>query len=110
PQHTIDRHRNVHPNWRGRNCVADLCKSNPVPSDPHTRFMSWGLWASAAFDYPVDTRGYTWSASAALDLGDWSARGGIFLEPKEANGMDFGWDVTRARGIAGEGERWWELG
>jgi len=94
----------------GRISTPDVVDSNPVSSDPHTRFMSWGLWASAAFDYPADTRGYTWGASAALDLGDWSARGGIFLEPKEANGMDFEWDVTRARGIAVEGERRWKLG
>jgi high affinity Mn2+ porin len=94
----------------GRFTTTDVIDANPVSNDPHTRFMSWGLWASAAFDYPADTRGYTWGASAALDLGDWSARAGIFLEPKEANGTDFEWDVTRARGIAFEGERRWSIG
>jgi high affinity Mn2+ porin len=91
----------------GRFSTPDVVDANPVASDSHTRFMSWGLWASAAFDYPADTRGYTWGASAALDLGDWSARTGVFLEPTEANGMDFEWDITRARGIAAEGERRW---
>jgi high affinity Mn2+ porin len=93
----------------GRFATTDVIDANPVSNDPHTGFMSWGLWASAAFDYPADTRGYTWGLSAALDLGDWSARGGIFLEPTEANGADFEWDVTRARGIAVEGERRWSI-
>jgi high affinity Mn2+ porin len=94
----------------GRFSTTDVIDANPVSNDPHTRFMSWGLWASAAFDYPADTRGYTWGATAALDLGDWSARAGVFLEPTEANGMDFEWDITRARGIAAEAERRWSWG
>jgi high affinity Mn2+ porin len=105
-----DRDRDALTLMVGRFTTTDVIDSNPVSNDPHTRFMSWGLWASAAFDYPADTRGYTWGASAALDLGDWSARAGIFLEPKEANGMDFEWDITRARGIAFEGERRWNIG
>jgi high affinity Mn2+ porin len=94
----------------GRVSTTDLLDANPVSNDPHTRFMSWGLWASAAFDYPADTRGYTWGAAVALDLGDWSARTGIFLEPLVANGMDFEWNVFRAQGIAVEGERRWSWG
>jgi high affinity Mn2+ porin len=94
----------------GRVSTTDLLDANPVSNDPHTRFMSWGLWASAAFDYPADTRGYTWGAAVALDLGDWSARTGIFLEPLVANGMDFEWNVFRAQGIAAEGERRWSWG
>lgn len=91
----------------GRVSTTDVLDANPLSNDPHTRFMSWGLWASAAYDYPADTRGYTWGAVASLDLADWSARGGIFLEPQVANGMDFEWNVVRARGIAAEGERRW---
>jgi len=34
-------------------------------------------------------------------------RGGVFLEPKVANGMDLEWDLSRARGLAAEGERRW---
>jgi high affinity Mn2+ porin len=91
----------------GRFSTTDVVDANPVPNDPHTRFMSWGLWASAAYDYPADTRGYTWGAAATLDLDEWSARAGIFLEPTVANGGDFEWDVLKARGIAAEGERRW---
>ena len=91
----------------GRVSTTDVLDTNPVSNDPHTSFMSWGLWASAAFDYPADTRGYTWGAVASLDVADWSARSGIFLEPQVANGTEFDWNVARARGIAAEGERRW---
>jgi high affinity Mn2+ porin len=94
----------------GKFSTTDLVDSNPFSSDPHTRFTSWGLWASAAYDYPADTRGYTWGVTADLSVAAWSVRGGIFLEPTTANGLALEWDVTRARGIAVEVERRWDLG
>src|SRR5256714_6131937 len=88
----------------GKVAVPDFMDAVPLANDPHTRFMSWGLWASAAYDYPADTRGYTWGAAADLSIDWWSARAGIFLEPKSANGLAMEWDVSRARGLAAEGE------
>ncbi|HUJ26078.1 MAG TPA: carbohydrate porin [Myxococcales bacterium] len=94
----------------GRIAVTDFVDSVPLSNDPHTRFMSWGLWASAAYDYPADTRGYTWGVAADYTRGDWSGRLGAFLEPKTANGLDLEWNVTRARGLVAEGERRFEHG
>jgi high affinity Mn2+ porin len=88
----------------GKMATTDVVDSNPLSSDPHTRFTSWGLWASAAYDYPADVRGYTWGAAADLALGRWSARGGIFLEPKVANGAQMEWRIAKARGLVAEGE------
>jgi len=89
----------------GKVAVPDFFDNVPVSNDPHTRFMSWGLWASAGYDYPADTRGYTWGAAADLSVDVWSARAGMFLEPKTANGMDLEWNVLRARGVVAEVER-----
>ena len=86
----------------GKLSVPDFVDNVLYSSDPHTRFMSWGLWASAAYDYPADTRGYTWGATVDLSIDWWSARAGIFLEPKSANGMQLEWDVRRARGLVAE--------
>ncbi len=94
----------------GKLAVIDTFDNVPVSNDPHTRFMSWGLWASAAYDYPADTRGYTWGIAADWPIGDWSARAGVFLEPKTANGMAMQWDVTSSRGLVGEVERRWQGG
>ncbi len=89
----------------GKFSVTDVFDNIPYANDPHTRFMSWGLWASAAYDYPADTRGYTWGLAAEATAGDFSARAGIFLEPKFANGIAMEWDVGKARGLVAEVER-----
>jgi high affinity Mn2+ porin len=86
----------------GRVAVPDFVDDVPLSNDPHTRFMSWGLWASAAYDYPADTRGYTWGIAADLTMDWWSARAGFFLEPKSANGTPMEWDVSKARGLVAE--------
>jgi high affinity Mn2+ porin len=88
----------------GKMATTNVFDIVPVSSDPHTRFMSWGLWASAAYDYPADTHGYTYGAAADLSLGNWSFRAGIFLEPKSANGNDMELNILKARGIVGEVE------
>lgn len=94
----------------GKLAVLDVVDRVAPASDPHTQFSSFGLWASAAYDHPADTRGYTWGAAADLTLGSWSARAGIFLEPTTANGRTLDWRVTRARGLVAEIERRFTLG
>src|SRR5512138_3710401 len=94
----------------GKMATTDVVDSNPLSSDPHTRFTSWGLWASAAYDYPADVRGYTWGAAADLSVGRWSLRGGVFLEPTVANGPELDWRVDEARGLALEGEARFAIG
>jgi len=93
----------------GKIATTDIVDDNPVSNDPHARFSSWGLWASAAYDYPADTRGYTCGAAADLSIGWWSVRAGLFLEPKVANGMELEWDVTKARGVVAEVEARYDL-
>jgi len=88
----------------GKVATTDFIDSNPLSNDPHTGFMSWGLWASAAYDYPADTRGYTWGLAADLTNDWWSARLGMFLEPKVANAEDLEWDISKARGLVAEYE------
>jgi high affinity Mn2+ porin len=88
----------------GKVAVPDFVDSVSVSNDPHTRFMSWGLFASAAYDYPADTRGYTWGVAADLSLDAWSLRAGMFLEPKEANQLALEWRVGKARGAVAEVE------
>ncbi len=86
----------------GKVATTDFVDRVPFASDPHTQLMSWGLWASAAYDYPADTRGYTFGAAVDCSIDWWSVRAGAFLEPKTANGMDLEWDVGKAGGVVGE--------
>ncbi len=94
----------------GKVATTDFVDRVPFASDPHTQFMSWGLWASAGYDYPADTRGYTYGAAADLSIDWWSVRAGAFLEPKTANGMELEWDVAKAHGLVGEFEGRYTLG
>jgi len=94
----------------GKVTTTDFVDSNPVSNDPHTGFMSWGLWASGAYDYPADTRGYTFGAAADLTMGWWSVRAGTFLEPTTANGDNMQFDYFKARGLVAEFEGRYVLG
>jgi len=88
----------------GKLSTPDLFDNVPQSNDPHTRFMSWGLWASAAYDYPADVRGYTQGIAAQWSREWLFARGGIFLEPTTANGAILEHDITKARGLVAEVE------
>ena len=68
------------------------------------RFFNWALFASGAWDYPADTRGYTWGVMADLAVDWWSARAGIALEPKFANEATMDWRVGKSHGLMAEYE------
>ena len=61
-----------------------------------------GLFASAAYDYPADVRGYTWGLALDFSKHWWSVRAGIFLEPTVANGARLETDILKARGLVVE--------
>ncbi len=82
----------------GKFSATDLFDDNAYAHDPRTQFNNWSLWANAAWDYPADTRGYTWGLAAAWRRGPWAARFGTLMVPREANGLDFDHDVRNAHG------------
>lgn len=84
----------------GKFSGTDVFDANTWSHDPRTQFNNWSLWANAAWDYPADTRGYTWGFALEAYRDDWCARIGAFLEPKEANGILFDHDVAHAHGEA----------
>jgi high affinity Mn2+ porin len=88
----------------GRLAVTDVFDTNAYAHDPETQFFNWALFASGAWDYPADTRGYTWGAIADLAIDWWSVRAGIALEPTSANGLALEWRVDRSRGLVAEYE------
>ncbi len=95
--------------WAGRFAVLDLFDQNAYAHDPRTQFLNWTLMGSGAWDYPADTRGYTWGLAGEWVLDEWALRFGGFLEPKEANMLDFDHQVSRAHGEVVEVEHDHEL-
>lgn len=91
----------------GKFALGDLFDGNAYAHDPRSQFFNWALMDSAAWDYPADTRGYTWGAAAEYNDAAWAARVAAVAEPKEANRLDMDRRIGRAHGLALEGERRW---
>ncbi|HXZ38424.1 MAG TPA: carbohydrate porin [Thermodesulfobacteriota bacterium] len=87
----------------GNFAATDLFDDNLYsPHDPSTHFFNWGLMNAGAWDFPADTRGYTWGFALDFTWDRWSARWGSFLVSTSANGLNFDMQITQARGDVAE--------
>jgi high affinity Mn2+ porin len=91
--------------YAGRFTVTDFFDKNNYSNDPRTQFMGWGVMFNGAWDYPADTRGYTWGWVHEFHTRNWSVRYASAAEPKIANGEQFDRRLFRDRGDMFEGER-----
>jgi high affinity Mn2+ porin len=66
--------------------------------------MGWGIMYNGAWDYPADTRGYTWGWVHEFHTRRWTLRYASAAEPKLANGLRFDRRLFRDRGDMFEGE------
>ncbi len=89
----------------GKYSATDVFDQNAYAHDPRTHFLNWALMDNAAWDYPANSRGFTWGATAELVWRDWSARVGDFLVPLVANGPDLNYHIGRDYGLVMEIER-----
>jgi len=94
----------------GRFSVTDFFDNNRYSHDPRTQFMGWAVMYNGAWDYPADTRGYTWGWVHEFHTRRWSLRYGSAAEPKKANGVRFDRRLFRDRGDLFEGEVRYALG
>jgi hypothetical protein len=94
----------------GRFSLTDFFDNNSYTHDPRTQFMAWGVMYNGAWDYPADTRGYTWGMVHEFHTRNWSLRYGAGAEPRKANGARFDRRLLRDRGDVFEGERRYSLG
>ncbi len=71
----------------GRFSAKDVFDNNTYANDPRTQFMNWALMANAAWDYPMDTVGYTTGLAVELNQPNWALRYGFFQLPQFQNGF-----------------------
>jgi high affinity Mn2+ porin len=71
----------------GRFSAKDIFDNNAYANDPRTQFMSWGLMANEAWDYPADAIGYTTGVAFELNQPRWTLRYGFFQLPRYANNL-----------------------
>lgn len=88
----------------GRFTVTDFFDVNRYAHDPRTQFMGWAIMYNGAWDYPADTRGYTWGWMHEFHTRRWSVRYASVAEPRVANGPRFDRRLLRDRGDVVEGE------
>jgi high affinity Mn2+ porin len=88
----------------GRFTLTDFFDNNRYTHDPRTQFMGWAVMYNGAWDYPADTRGYTWGWVHEFHTRRWSLRYASAAEPKVANGLRFDRRLFRDRGDVFEGE------
>jgi len=104
-----ERPMNRYSIYAGRFTVTDFIDDNNYTHDPRTQFMAWGVMYNGAWDYPADTRGYTWGILQELHTRHWAFRYGIVAEPKVANGSQFDRRLFRDHGQVWEVERRYSL-
>jgi hypothetical protein len=96
--------------YAGRFSLTDYFDNNEYTHDPREQFMAWGVMYNGAWDYPADTRGYTWGLVQELHTRNWAFRYAIAAEPRVANGSQFDRRLFRDHGHTGEAERRYSLG
>ncbi len=94
----------------GKLSVMDIFDNNAYSHDPRSQFLNWTLMGHGAWDYPADTRGYTWGYTVEFYWDAWAARYGRFAEPLVANMLDLDHGFARAHGDALEVEHNHSLG
>ncbi len=82
----------------GRFTVTDFFDNNRYTHDPRTQFMGWAVMYNGAWDYPADTRGYTWGWVHEFHTRNWSLRYASAAVSKVANGGRFDRRLFRDRG------------
>ena len=75
----------------GKFSIADYFDNNSYAHDPRTQFMNWALMSTGAWDYPANTRGYTWNFVAEYVRENYAIRAASSLVPTTANGPDLNW-------------------
>ena len=94
----------------GRFSLTDFFDNNSYTHDPRTQVMAWAVMYNGAWDYPADTRGYTWGWVHELHTRNWSFRYANAAEPTVANGGRFDRRLLVDLGTVFEGERRYTLG
>lgn len=81
----------------GKMGLNDFLDVNDVGTDSHLQFTNWAVDNNGAYDYAADTRGYTIGMLAEYHDRNWAFRFAEALMPKVANGIDYEWNLRRAR-------------
>jgi high affinity Mn2+ porin len=82
----------------GKLAATDDFDQNRYANSTRSQFCDWGLFNNTAWDFPADTRGYTYGMLVGWVHARWTLRLGRYLMPTFANGNTLDWNIRRAHG------------
>jgi high affinity Mn2+ porin len=94
----------------GKFSIMDFFDDNSYSHDPRTQFYNWALMGNGAWDYPADTRGYTYGVEVEMVKPAWTLRFAAVMVPTTANGADMDWNLKHSHSESVEFEQRYKLG
>ncbi|CAN5344037.1 hypothetical protein BH09BAC4_BH09BAC4_08960 [soil metagenome] len=93
----------------GKFSIADIFDNNVYAHDPRSQFSNWALMNMGAWDYPANTRGYTWSLATEYIQPNYAIRVAAALMPTVANGNVLDWNISKSHALTLELEHTFRL-
>ncbi len=89
----------------GKFSIADMFDNNAFAHDARIHFMNWSLMSMGAWDYPANTRGYTWGVAIECIRPTYAVRVAGCLMPTTANGNVLDWNIRQSGALVLEVEQ-----
>ena len=78
--------------------ALDYFDGNKYSHDPRTQFLNWSFMTMGAWDFPANSRGYTYGLVAEYFDDGWAVRLGRLAMPKEPNSLRLDWGLNQQYG------------
>lgn len=89
----------------GKFAIGDFYDDNKYSNDPRTQFLNWSIMSDGAWDYPANTRGYTFGIVTELIKPKWAIRLSSVAVSKIANAPEMEYNIKKAHSETVEIER-----
>jgi high affinity Mn2+ porin len=89
----------------GKFSILDIFDNNKYSHDPRSQFMNWSFMCDPSWDYPGNTKGYTWGIAVEMVKPGWAVRIAGAMLPTEANQSTFDTKIDKANALAFEFEK-----
>ncbi|GEP00943.1 carbohydrate porin [Methylobacterium haplocladii] len=88
----------------GKFAMGDYFDGNAYAHDPRLDFMNWGLWGSAAWDFPANLPGYTQGLMVEYNRAEFAVRAAYTQVPKQPSSDVLDPRVLDRQGLTAEFE------
>ena len=93
----------------GKFAISDFYDKNIYSHDPRNQFFNWSLMSNGAWDYPANTKGYTFGVVVELIKPSWTIRLSSVAEPRSANQSEMEYSFAHVHSESFEFEKNWSI-